>query len=121
MTAVLPKFDTQPSVQLRCTSCYLRRWSSTDSARVAGWRIWTGTTLGGKQDKQVLCPMCAGSVTEALGARCNLCDTSTSDCDEDDGPHTWTAAELRQWARDHECEPTFTIAAGSKVLGELQP
>lgn len=112
------RYDTQPSKQINCTKCYLRRRSSTDAARVAGWRIWTGTTIGGKQDSQVLCPMCAGSTNEPLSVRCNLCDADT---DEYAPGETLTADDIKQWARDHECEPTFTVVAGTKTLGELQP
>lgn len=48
-----------PRQRLRCQRCGNRRRSTEESARAAGWRVWTGPTAGGHTARVVLCPCVA--------------------------------------------------------------
>ena len=96
-----------------CRAGYVRpvgaKGSEADAARVKGWAVWEGNTLGGQFVKRVFCPVCRGvsEPTEAelsWDAVCKTCDASMSEEREDgDGPITERQAE--SWRDDHRCEP----------------
>lgn len=98
---------------LQCKHCPTKTHSTEDVARHIGWRIWRGTTIGGKDAEDVVCPVCAGNAEppekEAPGwrVRCNTCDWERED-EYDEGP--LTPKEAKYMARDHECEPQVEIA-----------
>lgn len=45
----------------RCKHCPSATVSTPDAARMLGWRIWSGKTMGGEQREDVVCPACAGT------------------------------------------------------------
>jgi len=85
-----------------------------DSARMAGWRIWSGQTLSGTAAEVTLCPVCAGTATpaqevELLGwdAECLTCDARMSENWDEDSPISEEDAE--SWTQQHECEPCTSL------------
>ncbi|TYK45194.1 hypothetical protein [Actinomadura decatromicini] len=80
-----------------------------DAARVAGWTVWSGTTLGGEQVKRVFCPRCAGRVPEpeeddpTWDAVCHTCDARATEEWEDEVP--LSEEDVCAWRDDHRCEP----------------
>ncbi len=53
------------ATKLQCRHCERTTHLSEYNARISGWRIWSGTTMGGRQASDVVCPYCAGT-REAL-------------------------------------------------------
>lgn len=49
----------------RCKHCPRTTVSTSDAARMLGWRIWSGKTFGGQQVEDVVCPQCAGTAGPA--------------------------------------------------------
>lgn len=50
-----------------CNSVYLDRGPKTkEMARARGWVIWTGTTLGGKEQEVILCDFCVDTSRRRL-------------------------------------------------------
>jgi len=97
--------------RIQCKHCAASTWSSRDVARLAGWRMFKGTSVTGKELDDVACPRCAGTANPdaKLGwrVRCDTCDWSSEE-DGDDDPYT--AKDAKQAARYHECEPRVEIA-----------
>lgn len=88
----------------------------TETARVAGWRIWDGATLGGQPQSVRFCPVCAGTATPEqevalLGykAGCHTCGADMVDESDEPDDYVFTEADAQEWARDHRCEPDTYI------------
>jgi hypothetical protein len=80
--------------------------TSEQILRVQGWRIYSGTSLTGKEISDTVCPWCAGTATTpAPGWRvgCHTCDWEFDEKEDGEGPLT-SQKEADQLARDHECE-----------------
>lgn len=87
------------------------------AARIAGWRIWTGETQGGKSTEFTFCPACAGTASperlaeiQGWDAECETCGAVMSeefDADDDEAPIT--EKQARDWDMDHQCEPEVII------------
>lgn len=121
MTALM----TEKPPLLNCQNCpvsYLKpegdlSMSDGDAARAVGWTVWEGTTIGGRQEKRVFCPRCAGRTEDPDGldeprwdAVCDTCDARASEDDEyEDGP--FTEEDARSWKDDHECEPWVRLVS----------
>lgn len=103
---------------IQCKHCSASTRSSVDVARMAGWRMFDGTTQGGKPLNDVVCPSCAGTAPDSEAAnagpswrvRCSTCDWMYED-EYDEGPLDAKAA--RSLAYDHQCEPYVQIAPPS--------
>lgn len=98
---------------IRCKHCLNTTRSSRDVARVTGWRMWSGTTEGGKQVDDVVCPTCAGTTPaddapKSFQVRCQTCDW---DWIAEDGEEPLDARSAKDMADDHQCEPDVTIVA----------
>lgn len=96
---------------LSCKHCPVKTMSSPDAARMIGWRMWSGTTVGGQRKADVVCPSCAGTDTAAPPApawqvRCSTCDWEYED-EYNEGPLDEAAA--KRMASDHECEPEVEL------------
>lgn len=99
------------------TSDELRQMLAEDCARATGWRVWSGTTMGGREVRRVFCPRCLGHAAEVdaaaepkWDARCRACDWGASD--EDEYPaEPFTAKDAQRWKDDHRCEPDVFIIA----------
>lgn len=108
----------------RLTSKSVNLWGgmpAEDCARAIGWRVWSGTTLGGSEARAVFCPRCAGHQPEAeevaapkWDARCNTCDAQARD-DYDYAGEPFSEADARRWKDDHRCEPDVEIIAPKKA------
>lgn len=99
-------------MKVKCQKCGKDGPNEPLYARVGGWRVWSGLTLGGRQSEVCYCPVCFGAVEppedEEPGwdAECVTCNTLMSDCTTE--PITKEAAEA--WEFDHQCEPeVFTL------------
>ncbi|GAA3958160.1 hypothetical protein GCM10023085_45790 [Actinomadura viridis] len=105
---------TLPLTSIRCQNCPVTfeeprgRYTlpGADAARAAGWTVWEGNTLGGKQVTRVYCPWCAGREKSEpkWDARCETCDSAAS---EEDGyaEDPFTIEDAKRWQQDHRCEP----------------
>lgn len=98
---------------LRCTNCGGTNQSSRQVAEfVLGWRFWSGTTVGGKEQDVSLCPTCSGCAPEpkvqdpGWGWECRTCYAEYEPWD-DEAP--LTEKEARQSAEDHQCEPDIRV------------
>lgn len=63
-----------------CQSQFRERGSrarTQEQARVAGWHIFEGTTMGGKVVHVVLCPKCVGKRSRAAPTPIDPLDTQT--------------------------------------------
>lgn len=106
----------------KCQTCSATDSSSEIVLRVRGWRIWSGTTLGGAESSVVFCPACLGVAGvnddgEPTGwdAHCNTCDESMSDDWTEGVPAAgWTEKDAEQWQDRHECEPYVDLIAPSR-------
>ena len=97
------------SVTAKCTSCGATTNAAVDVARAAGWRIWDGQSVTGKDIQARVCPVCAGGrdgeeppKAEAWRVGCRTCDWEFED-EYNEGP--LTEKDARSMASDHECEP----------------
>lgn len=108
-----------------CHSAYIwtGRGSAIDGARVAGWIVWEGATLGGKQVKRTYCPRCSGKpvIDPTTGkepswdARCSTCDAQMGE-ERDDGDRPITKEDAEQWRSDHHCWPDVELIAPVKEV-----
>lgn len=93
-----------------CKHCPRRIDSTDDVARAAGWRWYSGPTVGGGHLNDVVCPVCAGVADpEALAiweVTCETCDWSSVD---DEGERITTAVDAVTTGQDHECEPVIRV------------
>jgi len=103
----------------KCRHCPAVLRAGEEEARVRGWRIWRGTTIGGEEREDVVCAGCAGNASpedeqEGPGWRV-YCRTCHWEYDEDED-ETLTPKEAKQVAYDHHCDPEVEIAppAGDK-------
>lgn len=103
-----------------CQACKAEAPSDELRARVLGWRIWSGTTIGGQETSVVFCPACCGEagVDEKTGesvgwkAECRTCFVTIDDEWDDDKPEAgWTKKDCEEWEDDHKCEPDVQITA----------
>lgn len=109
---------TARRIEIRCQNCPRtfdnphagsHSLPAPDAARVAGWTVWEGTTLGGKQVKRVFCPRCAGrtpdldEVEPGWDAVCDTCDAQASEDWSDEVP--LSEEDVDAWRSDHRCEP----------------
>jgi hypothetical protein len=115
LTHLLRRLERAP---IRCQNCPMvfthligeHSGSAPTAARAQGWVIWAGSTLGGREETKVLCPWCAGRITEPQrwNARCETCGAEASECDEyEDEP--FTLEDAKRWKEDHECEPDVRL------------
>jgi hypothetical protein len=109
--------------EIRCKHCPRSTYSSVDVARITGWRMFSGTSQTGKPIEDVACPHCAGTApapdeTPSWSVRCKTCDWEYED-EYDEGP--LTAAEAKQMADDHECEPWVEIRPPGMKDGWMSP
>ena len=92
---------------LRCDNCPATTRSSRQVAEFGfGWRLWSGTTVGGTHKEVTLCPVCAGVAADpGWGVTCRTCDWVYDP--EWDGDGEGSLDEKQAWAlaADHECEP----------------
>lgn len=97
---------------IKCSHC-ARKTSLTEAgARVAGWRIYRGQSMTGKDINDVLCPVHAGTgdMAEPIPTWhvfCRNCDWSTEEDPYPEDPPILTAYEATRVAKDHVCEPAF--------------
>lgn len=49
------------SKRLQCRHCSRNTGMREADARNCGWRIWRGTTLGGQEREDIVCPSCGGT------------------------------------------------------------
>ena len=97
------------------------------AARVAGWTVWEGRTIGGTETRRVYCPNCAGREREDVDAPVGFdatCWTCMEDASGDWGYWDWvnrsqvrqlTEAEAREWAEQHKCEPDVKVTEPKKT------
>lgn len=94
--------------------CQNSTLSDETAARVLGWRVWSGTTMGGKQKRDVVCPVCAGTGEPepepgpSWDVMCTTCGWQYTD----EGPilageELANARDAESAAYDHECEQAF--------------
>lgn len=119
---------------MQCKHCPRSTSSSSQVARVQGWRTYTGFTQGGDFLDDVVCPGCAGvEEPEPLtwDATCLTCDWTYTDMFVDEGlpilPIT-NVQSLEAELHDHVCERVFQVRPpgserwvyhGSKDYNEL--
>lgn len=73
---------------------------------MAGWRIWEGKSVTGKDLTVRICPVCAGVEQPKPQASWRVgCDTCYWEYDEWDDEEPLTEKDAREVARDHVCEP----------------
>lgn len=93
-------------------------------ARLQGWVVWDGSTVAGVPTARTLCPICTGRHApdidpdgikpgEPFGWD-GQCETCYSGMWEDWGidgmpDHGWTEDDVREWFREHDCEPTLKL------------
>lgn len=111
---------TAQRVEIRCQNCPRtfdnpragsHSLPAPDAARVAGWTVWEGTTLGGERVKRVFCPRCAGRVEPpdpdadepGWDAVCETCDARATEEWDDEVPLSEEVVDA--WKSDHRCEP----------------
>ena len=99
------KWDAGAARPHKCQSCAFTRTCTTNAARTAGWRVYSGPSITGKALDVVLCPPCVAGDPAPFRAECLTCGEST----DDDGLATVTQDDARAWKFDHECEPDVRV------------
>lgn len=109
---------TMPRTEIRCQNCPAvfqgsrtvdLGMSDAGGARVAGWIVWSGTTIGGREESRTFCPRCAGRTPEpeevepGWDAVCDTCDAQASEDWSDEVP--LSEEDVDAWKSDHRCEP----------------
>lgn len=105
--------------EIRCQKCSTR-FSSAETdlgmpeepqARVAGWAVWSGKTMGGRDETRVFCPRCYGRtpMPERPGwdAVCDTCDVHASEDWSDDVP--LSEEDVEAWRSEHRCESSVRV------------
>lgn len=104
-----------PKPRLRCKHCPGSTYSSLDVARLVGWRVWSGITVGGKHVEDVVCPRCAGTEVppepkpEGWHVRCKTCDWDSREDADMQGDEPLDAANAKLLAREHRCDPLVEL------------
>lgn len=100
--------------EFKCQACGTSNKSTELVLRVQGWRIWSGTTIGGSDSSVVYCPACCGEAGvddggESTGwtALCQTCLSSIADEWDDEGP--FTEADVKAFQDEHQCETDIEI------------
>ena len=101
--AFASRCDPGATLDLKCQTCAYVRTSTTNAARVAGWRVYSGPTLGGTVVDVVLCPPCLAGKPAPYRAECLTCGESS---DDDEALDEKGAS---RWKFDHECEPDVVV------------
>jgi hypothetical protein len=81
-------------------------------ARASGWRWFQGTTEGGKQLDDVVCPFCAGvkdPLDQPWDVMCYTCDWGFMGEFEPGDEIIASAHEAVALGREHRCEPDVWI------------
>lgn len=96
---------------LSCLHCAATINRDETAARVLGWRVWEGVTLGGQQKRDVVCPTCAGTAEPVAEAgpswdvECTTCEWSFSDGGPiDPGEEIPDAKTAETVGYEHRCE-----------------
>jgi hypothetical protein len=106
---------------MNCPATYARpegaKGSEVDAARVKGWAVWEGMTLGGQHVKRVYCPVCRGVAepppepAPSWDAVCKTCDSSMSEEEGDEKAGPFTEKDAKHWRDNHSCEPWVDLIA----------
>lgn len=103
--------------------------SSLSYLRAAGWRIYDGPSLTGKELHISVCPWCAGT-TDAVDPEthwrvgCSSCGWVYDPDDDDnvgDRTEPLSKAEAQQLAADHWCQPSTWIDHPKRTYASLAP
>lgn len=90
-----------------CGNCSNSTRSSLDAARIAGWRIWEGKSVTGKDLEVRICPVCVGveqpEEQPSWRVGCDTCNWEWEDEWDEEGP--LNEKQAREMASDHHCEP----------------
>lgn len=96
-----------------CGNCSNKTASSLDAARMAGWRIWEGKSVTGKDLKVRICPTCAGveqpEEERSWRVGCHTCYWEYEEEWDDPDGDPLSEKDAREVARDHVCEPDTWI------------
>jgi hypothetical protein len=108
-----PYSSSNREVSRSCKHCP-RQTASTDAvAWASGWRWFQGTTQGGNDLDDVLCPCCAGIKSPEENpwyVGCYTCDWDFMSDDFEPGDQVLTtAADAVALGRDHQCGPDIWI------------
>ena len=102
----------------KCQRCGREEREDSQTLRLQGWRIWSGTTVGGANQTVLFCSVCTGQATTDLAAAEPVgftagCHTCMEDMDAD-----WlgkpvaeaTRKDAEEWTEDHRCEPDTFVS-----------
>jgi hypothetical protein len=114
----------------RCRHCRREAvWPLNDMLRAAGWRIYDGPSLTGKELHLLVCPWCAGT-TDAVDPEthwrvgCSSCEWVYDPAEDEeriDRNEPLTKAEAQKLAEDHWCQPSTWIDHPKRERVELKP
>jgi hypothetical protein len=117
----------------RIPSCrHCRREADTSSPeylRAAGWRLYDGPSMTGKELHIAVCPWCAGT-TDAVDPEthwrvgCSSCEWVYDPDDDDhvgDRTEPMGKAEAQRLAEDHFCSPQVWVESPRRTYATLAP
>jgi hypothetical protein len=94
----------------QCKHCPRQTLSTDPVAWHLGWRWFNGTTQGGQELQDVLCPGCHRGQTSTWNVECRTCWWAFSSDDFEPGAVPLaTARDAVPLAREHRCEPDMWI------------
>lgn len=116
----------------RCNHCRREAgtaWADKDALRAAGWRVYDGPSMTGKELHLLVCPWCAGT-TDAIDPEthwrvgCASCDWEYDPDDDDnvgDRTEPLGEAEADRIAADHWCSPQIWTQRPKRTYATLAP